>query len=96
MLGVGLVAGGIRDSVAFSTIKIWMDRQTGGRIYVRIYVLLAHGLWNQTKLGSGLPLPPTGNMSTGTVLKLPMPVSSPVRQRQPSEIPYSDLEDYTV
>lgn len=90
-----MVAGGIRDSVAFSTIKIWMNRQMGGRIYVRIYVRLAQGLWNQTKLGSGLPLP-TGNMTTGTVLKLPMPVSSPVRQRQPSEIPYSDLEDYTV
>lgn len=88
--------GGIRDSVAFSTSKIWMDGQTGGRISVCIYVLLAQGLWNQTKLGSGLALPLTSKVITGMVLKLPMSVSSSVKLRQPSEIPYSDLEDYTT
>jgi len=59
----------------------WMDGQMGGRIYVCIYVLLAQGLWNQTKPGSGLALPLTSNVTTGTVLKLPVSVSSSVKSR---------------
>lgn len=54
-----------------SSKSAWTDRWAEGFLYV----FLAQGLWNQTKLGSGLALPLTDDVTTGTDLNLPMSVS---------------------
>ena len=57
----------ISDSVAFST----HNQNPDGLARVSV----AQGVWNQTKRGSSLALPPTSNVTTqGRALHLPLPM----------------------